>query len=159
MNKVIIVGKAASGKDHMRRVMESRGFTYGVPYTTRPPREGEVEGVDYYFISNEQFKDGIENNFWYEWANYNNWYYGISHKQFKEDCNLFIMTPKNISCINPIDRKECTIIYLNISTQIRCNRLSNRNMPGDSTDRRIEADEQDFADFTDFDIQINNHKF
>ena len=34
MNKVILIGKAAAGKDHMRKVLEGRGFTYGTSYTT-----------------------------------------------------------------------------------------------------------------------------
>ena len=159
MNKVIIVGKGAAGKDHMRKVMEGRGFIYGISYTTRPPREDEIDGQDYYFISKDQFEDGINNCFWYEWVEFNGWYYGTSCKQFKEQCNLFIMTPKGISHIDPIDRKECTIIYLNIPTEVRRDRLHNRNMPGDTLARRIDADEKDFIHFTDFDIEINNHNF
>lgn len=159
MNKVILVGRAASGKDYLRKIMEGRGFIYGISYTTRPPREGEIDGRDYYFITKEDFEKGIENNFWYEWVEFNGWYYGTSHKQFKEDCNLFIMTPKGISHITPIDRKECTIIYLNISTEKIKERLSNRNMPGDSLERRMHSDEEDFLNFTDFDIMINNPNF
>ena len=49
MNKIILVGKGASGKDHLRKILEGRGFTYGISYTTRPPREGEIDGQDYYF--------------------------------------------------------------------------------------------------------------
>ena len=55
MNKIILIGKAAAGKDHMRKVLEGRGFTYGTSYTTRPPREGEIDGQDYYFISEKDF--------------------------------------------------------------------------------------------------------
>ena len=51
MNKIILVGKAASGKDHMRKILQGRGFTYGVSYTTRPKRPNEIDGEDYYFIS------------------------------------------------------------------------------------------------------------
>ena len=51
-----MVGKAASGKDHLRKRFESRGFKYAVTYTTRPPREGEVNGKDYYFISEDEAK-------------------------------------------------------------------------------------------------------
>lgn len=159
MNKIILVGKAASGKDHMRKVMEGRGFTYGISYTTRPPREGEIDGRDYYFMSKEDFEDRIKNNFWYEWVEFNGWYYGTSYKQFKEQCNLFIMTPKGISHINPIDRKECTIIYLNMPIEVRRDRLHQRNMPGDTLERRLEADEKDFEGFTNYDIEINNHNF
>ena len=62
MNKVILVGKAAAGKDHMRKVMESRGFIYGISFTTRPPREGEIHGKDYYFLTVEEFEQKIFNN-------------------------------------------------------------------------------------------------
>ena len=54
MNKVILIGKAAAGKDHMRKVLEGRGFIYGTSYTTRPPREGEIDGQDYYFFQSVQ---------------------------------------------------------------------------------------------------------
>lgn len=159
MNKIILVGKAASGKDHLRKVLQGRGFTYGISYTTRPPREGEIGGHDYYFITEDEFKKKIDNGFWYEWIQFNGWYYGTSNDQFKRDCNLFIMTPKGISHIDPIDRKECTIIYLDISIGERTSRLLSRKMPGDSLERRIEADEKDFADFTDYDIRIDNPNF
>ena len=42
---------------------------------------------------------------------------------------------------------------------VRMTRLSNRNMPGDSMDRRIEADEVDFAEFNDYDLRITNSDF
>jgi len=69
------------------------------------------------------------------------------------------MTPKGISHIDPVDRKECTIIYLNIPQEVRRKRLEERAMPGDSIDRRMKADKIDFKDFTDFDIEINNSNF
>jgi len=47
--RTVLVGKAASGKDHFRKVLENKGFKYAVSYTTRPPRTGEVEGKDYFF--------------------------------------------------------------------------------------------------------------
>ena len=159
MNKIILAGKGASGKDHLRKILEGRGFTYGTSYTTRPPREGEIDGQDYFFLTEDQFKKYREGNFWYEAVQFNGWWYGTSHKQFKVDCNLFIMTPKGISHINPIDRKECTIIYLDIPEKVRRQRLEDRNMPGDTIDRRMEADEKDFASFTDYDIIINNSNF
>ena len=68
MGRIVLCGKAASGKDHMRKVLESRGFRYGVSYTTRPPRAGEVDGKDYYFISVDEFEALLEDGYWYEWV-------------------------------------------------------------------------------------------
>ena len=159
MNKVILIGKAAAGKDHMRKVLEGRGFTYGTSYNTRPPREGEIDGQDYYFISEKDFKSFADNNFWYEYVEFNGWYYGTSHEQFKNTCNLFVMTPKGVEAINPIDRKHCTIIYLDIPLVVRTTRLKDRGDLNDKIQRRIDADEIDFKDFKDYDILINNSNF
>ena len=48
MKRIILVGKAASGKDHARKVLEAYGAKYAVSYTTRPPRENEVDAKDYF---------------------------------------------------------------------------------------------------------------
>ena len=159
MNKVILIGKAAAGKDHMRKVLEGRGFTYGTSYTTRPPRKGEIDGQDYYFISEKDFKHYADNNFWYEYVEFNGWYYGTSYEQFRNTCNLFVMTPKGVEAINPIDRKKCTIIYLDISDTTRSARLSNRGDANDTIERRMYHDDLDFKDFTDYDLTINNSNF
>ena len=63
--RIILVGKAASGKDHLRKRFESRGFKYAVSYTTRPPREGEIDGKDYIFLTDEEAKVLIESGFFY----------------------------------------------------------------------------------------------
>jgi len=159
MNKVILIGKAAAGKDHMRKVLEGRGFTYGTSYTTRPPRKGEIDGQDYYFISEKDFKNFANNNYWYEYVEFNGWYYGTSYEQFKKTCNLFVMTPHGVNAINPIDRKKCTIIYLDIPLEIRRKRLEERGDLNDKIERRIKADEKDFEGFTDYDIIVNNPNF
>ena len=159
MNKVILIGKAAAGKDHMRKVLEGRGFIYGTSYTTRPPREGEIDGQDYYFISKEVFKEFADNNYWYEYVEFNGWFYGTSYEQFKKTCDLFVMTPKGVEAINPIDRKNCTIIYLDIPLETRTLRLKERGDLNDKIQRRIDADEIDFANFKDYDIVVNNPNF
>jgi guanylate kinase len=156
--RIILVGKAASGKDHLRKKFESRGFKYAVSYTTRPPREGEVDGKDYIFISDDEAKVLIESGFFYEYVIFNGWVYGTSVTQFHTD-DLFIMTPAGISHIKPEDRASSFIIYTDIEMSTRMIRLANRNMPGDSMDRRIEADEVDFMEFNDYDLRITNEDF
>lgn len=156
--RIVLVGKAASGKDHLRKKIESRGFKCAVSYTTRPQREGEVHGKDYYFISEDEAKVLIESGFFYEYVIFNGWIYGTSVTQFFSD-DLFIMTPKGIHEIKPEDRLESFVIYLDIPSNVRIKRLNKRHMPGDSVKRRIEADELDFSDFTDYDLRITNSDF
>jgi guanylate kinase len=159
MNRIVLCGKAASGKDHMRKTLQSRGFTYGVSYTTRPPRQSEVCGIDYHFISVPEFEALLADGYWYEWVEFNGWHYATSNEQFLKDCNLFIMTPKGISLIKPQDRLTTTVMWLDVDLETRQQRLSLRKMPGDTADRRIQADESDFAGFTDYDVRITNSNF
>lgn len=158
MSRIILVGKAASGKDHLRKKLESKGFRYGISYTTRPPRPEEKDGIDYYFLSDDEFNSMIEKNEWHEWVSFNGWKYGTTKNQFEED-HLFIMTPVGISHLSEDDRKQSFIIYLDIDQDKRRNRLNSRLMPGDSVDRRIIADEEDFKNFNDFDLRITNDNF
>ena len=156
--RIILVGKAASGKDHLRKRFESRGFKYAVSYTTRPPREGEIDGKDYIFLTDEEAKVLIESGFFYEYVIFNGWVYGTSVTQFYTD-DLFIMTPAGISHIKPEDRLTSFIIYTDIDIETREIRLKMRYMPGDSLERRIDADELDFTGFNDYDLRITNEDF
>jgi len=51
---------------------------YSVSYTTRSPRKGEKDAVDYHFISPVEFKNGIIDQKWAEWAEVHGHYYGTS---------------------------------------------------------------------------------
>ncbi|MBW1984502.1 MAG: guanylate kinase, partial [Deltaproteobacteria bacterium] len=51
---------------------------YSVSFTTRPRRNGENDGIDYYFLSKEEFEKGIKEGKWAEFANVHGNYYGTS---------------------------------------------------------------------------------
>lgn len=156
--RIILVGRAASGKDHIRKKFEARGFRYAVSYTTRPPREGEVDGVDYIFISQEEAQEMIKNDDFYEYVEFNGWIYGTTRDQFDED-HVFIMTPSGLAHLDEDSRKKSFVIFIDIDEAVRRERMAIRNMPGDSVDRRIEADRKDFENFTNYDIRITNPDF
>jgi guanylate kinase len=76
----IFVFSAASGGgkttilNYIRSVFPS--IVYSISATTRPPRGGEIDGVHYFFISNEEFKRKIAANEFAEWAIVHEHYYG-----------------------------------------------------------------------------------
>ena len=76
--RIILVGQAASGKDHIRKTFEAQGFKYAVSYTTRPPRPDEIAGQDYFFIKQPDAQDMIDKCEFYEWVVFNGWIYGTS---------------------------------------------------------------------------------
>jgi guanylate kinase len=158
-SRIILCGKAASGKDHLRKILEGRGFKYGVSYTTRPPRQGEIDGKDYFFLEESEFKDLIEQGFFYEYVTFNGWYYGTSKDQWYNTDDVFIMTPSGIRKLHAADRKSSFIILIDIPRETRKERLMERKDTADTIERRLDADDRDFDGFVDFDIVINNEKF
>ena len=77
-NLFIISGPSGSGKTTLLRAALDKyaDILYSISYTTRKPRKGEKDGVDYYFISEKEFKAKLENDKWAEWAVVHDNYYG-----------------------------------------------------------------------------------
>ena len=74
---IVISGPSGSGKSTIvKRLKESGQFTFSVSATTRSPREGEINGVHYHFISREQFEQDIKDGKFLEFSNYVGNYYG-----------------------------------------------------------------------------------
>jgi guanylate kinase len=156
--RIILVGKAASGKDYARKLLQDLGYQYQISYTTRPMRVGEVHGQDYYFISESKFKDLIKVGFFYEHVQFNGWIYGTSKAQMKIENSIFIMTPAGLSHLQTWDRDQSLVVYFDIDEKIRKERLVLRS-DADKVERRLEADAIDFANFINYDLKINNPNF
>jgi len=156
-SRIIIVGAGGSGKDHLRQRFIDRGYKPSISYTTRPPRDGEIEGVDYYFINEGAFKYAIKQGEFFEFREFNSWYYGTSNVAFKS-ANLFIMTPPSIHKLSKEIRETSFIIYLDIPEHIRIKRLSDRK-DADSVKRRVIADKEMFDWFVDYDLRISDPNF
>lgn len=72
------VGKGTILNDFFKKT--DGKIVYSISSTTRKPREGEIDGVHYNFISKEEFEKLINENVFLEYANYNGNYYGTSKK-------------------------------------------------------------------------------
>ena len=156
--KIALVGAAASGKDYLRKRFMNRGFVYGVSHTTRPPREGEVNGVDYYFVSDYKFIEMIGQDKFAEWQEFNGWKYGLFKPEF-ERCDVMILNAEAVDLLEPEYRDRLFVIYIDVDERVRRERLVSRNDKDDSIDRRINADNEQFGNFSNFDCIITNDKF
>lgn len=76
---IVLSGPSGVGKGTVRKAIfegNDHQFEYSVSMTTRPMREGEVEGVDYYFRTREEFEQLIKEGKMLEYAEYVGNYYG-----------------------------------------------------------------------------------
>ena len=158
MNKYIIVGKAASGKDWLQRRLVEKGYHPMKQYTTREIRETET-GDEYYFISDDVFREKNKNGDFISANFYAIGWYGVSLDELNNS-DVAILSPANMDDLSkkfPDVRKKFTVIYLDMPIEMRRERLSNRykTKVGDDNESRIQADEKDFKSFINFDLHFN----
>ena len=80
---IVLSGPSGVGKGTVRQAMVNKygqQFKYSISMTTRKPRPGEVDGVDYYFVSKAEFEEEIANGGMLEYAQYVDNYYGTPLK-------------------------------------------------------------------------------
>ena len=80
---VILSSPSGVGKTTITKKIQQKyhSFKISVSHTTRTPRSNEVNGIDYYFVSNKEFKDLIKEKKFYEYAKIFGNYYGTLKKK------------------------------------------------------------------------------
>jgi guanylate kinase len=84
---VVLSGPSGVGKGTVRKALfelEGHDLVYSISMTTRLPREGEVEGEDYYFVSKEEFEQRIKDDKFLEYAEFVGNYYGTPSDKVEE---------------------------------------------------------------------------
>ncbi|MCZ8511420.1 guanylate kinase [Paenibacillus filicis] len=83
---IVLSGPSGVGKGTVCKALRSKApeLVYSVSATTRPPREGEVDGVNYFFKSREQFLQLVDQDQMLEWAEYVGNFYGTPRKFVEE---------------------------------------------------------------------------
>ena len=157
----ILTGKTCSGKDTIMNELRKRGVRRIVTYTTRPMRYGEADGKTYHFVTDEKFKEMIENDEFFEYTSYtvsgedNPWYYGTSKASLDEN-GWIIMNPYGIKKIKE-SRDDVIGIYVNASDEILRERLSLRGDDPNEAERRLAADNEDFKNISELvDVEVFN---
>jgi guanylate kinase len=83
---IVVSGPSGAGKSTLiRQALDVvPGLTYSVSATTRAPREGEVDGRDYIFLTREEFEERIREGWFLEWAEYSGNLYGTPEHRVEE---------------------------------------------------------------------------
>lgn len=161
---IVITGPSGVGKGTLVKLLRQRHpqLKLSVSATTREPRPGETEGVDYFFLSKKDFETAILNHELLEWAEYAGNYYGTPQAQVVEQINLgqYILLEielagaRAIANIFPAARRIFILppSIEELETRIRT-RGSNTE---DSIAKRLTIAKQELAASNEFDFQIVN---
>ena len=167
-NLIIVSAPSGTGKTTICKVLQERDKTinFSVSCTTRKPRAGEKDGVDYKFIDDKEFKDGIDNSSFAEWEKiHGNNYYGtlvstLSDAVFHKQLLLLELDVKGAMAIKNLYPNNAISIFIEPpSLKELKSRLENRGTESnDNIIKRLERlhDEISFKPKFDFCIINDN---
>lgn len=155
---IALIGEAGSGKDTlMQSILSALPDLHEIiSCTTRPPREGERNGVNYYFISPEEFGERVLRDEMLEACCFNDWFYGTGYESLRSDTvNIGVFNPTGIESLLARKDVEVDVFYVETRDKTRLLRQLNREENPDVHEiiRRFKADWVDFADL-DFDYKL-----
>ena len=161
MSKVKIIaicGKAGAGKDTiLRRIMQlyPDKFHEIISCTTRPPREGEVDGINYHFFTVEEFTEKILSGEMLEVTEFNNWHYGTALESLSpKKINIGVFNPAGIACLLENENIDLYVYEIEATPKTRLLRQLNRETNPNVAEilRRYYTDEEDFKELDELDF-------
>ncbi len=161
----IFSSPSGAGKTTLVKLLEKKeNFFISVSHTTRKPRSNEVHGKDYYFVSDNEFKELIKKEEFLEHAKVFNNYYGTLKRPVMEKLNhgqnvLFDIDWQGTKQIRDkkIKFKIISIFVLPPSKQVLYNRLSNRDMKDKLiASERMKEFYKDVKHWIDYDFVVIN---
>ena len=129
---VVVSGPSGSGKSTVTKLVKDRlNIPLSISATTRNPRDGEIDGKDYYFLTKEKFQKKIKNDEFYEFANVHGNYYGTLKKTVEENLekglNVILEIDVQGALIVKEKKKDAVLVFFKTENlEVLENRLRNR---------------------------------
>ena len=166
-NLFIIAAPSGCGKTSLVEALikNAKNLYVSVSHTTRPPRSDEINGINYYFVSIDEFEEMIKNNAFVEHATVFDNHYGSSAKLIKEKLD------EGIDVILEIDWQGARQVKINMpnaisifilppSKEALLGRLQQRAQDNDATiNKRMSDAKNQMQHFNEFDYLIINDDF
>lgn len=136
-----LVGKSGSGKTTIEdELIHKYGFKRAISYTTRKKRENDVEGVNYFFVSREDIERLKQEDRLGECITYIDDIYALDKEQCKAD-RVVVVAPEGLKQLK--EKKDLYVIsiYLDVSKEVRKERMLNRGDSLENVEKRLEKDD------------------
>lgn len=120
---IVLAGASASGKTEVAKLLNKKyGITKIVTTTTREKRNGEVDGVDYFFVTKEKFEKMIQEGKFVEYTLYNGQLYGSTKDQIAND-KCVVIDPAGLRAYINLHDKNIVTFYLEADEKTRHKRM------------------------------------
>lgn len=163
---VIIAGSSGAGKNTVMEELfqKDNKFKKFVTYTTRDKRPGEIEDVNYHYVTVEEFKNKLDNNEILEYEIIHDNMYGSSLPELLDlikNQGYIVINDFGVEGTKNIKEKlkgkiDVVTIYLNVPKDELKKRLVGRGDKADSIKRRMERYDYELSFSKDYDYVINN---
>ena len=143
---IILCGASASGKTVTALELQKKyGLSKAITTTTREKRVGETNGVEYFFISKEEFKKRLSENKFVESSLYNGNYYGCGIDQVADD-KVVVLDPNGLHSFMKLKNRNIVTFLLIADENTRRQRMVSRGDKEENISQRISNDVVDFSE-------------
>ena len=161
---VILSSPSGVGKTTLTKKIQQKypNFKISVSHTTRIPRSNEVDGVDYHFVSKENFKKLIDQNQFYEYAKIFENYYGTLRKTVDEDIIsndlIFDIDWQGTKQLSKFNNLKLIKIYLipDSKEELKKRLIKRDQNTKEEVDKRYKSFNEDIKHWNDYDYIIIN---
>ena len=162
---VILSSPSGAGKTTLvKKIAKKNSYNISISHTTRKPRSEEIDGQDYFFVSQEKFKNLVKNDEFLEYAKVFENYYGSSKKWVIENLNkgknvIFDIDWQGTEQIKnqKLNYKLITFFILPPSREVLFERLSNRDMKDKLiAEERMKQFDRDVLHWINYDYVVIN---
>ena len=161
---VILSSPSGAGKTTLTKKIQQKyqSFKISVSHTTRSPRSNEIDGVDYFFVSKNDFSKLIKEEKFYEYAEIFGNYYGTSKKivndTIKKNDLIFDIDWQGTKQLSKFEDLKLIKIYLitDNKDELKKRLISRNQNTSDEIEKRLDSFESDIKHWNDYDYIIIN---
>lgn len=144
---ICLVGESGSGKDTILHLLRQYDVHEIISCTTRPMRNGEQDGVNYHFLTNDEFAQRIVSGDMLEATVFNDWGYGTAKSELDPDkWNVGVFNPEGVEALLESREVDLQVFYIYAPDKVRVIRQLTREIEPDVKEvvRRFSTDRADF---------------
>ena len=156
---IVLIGQSCAGKSTIEKALcKDLEIDRIISYTSRPIRINEIDGIDYHYITDDEFYKKILDGFFAESTTYNGWNYGIA----KEDCkdnSIVVVEPFGYRSLKKDKDLNIVSFYIWTEERERVVRMMERGDKVMESFRRIISDQGGFNGvYLEVDYKIDNER-